>query len=208
MNARGFFTVSPKPSRSLSAIALGGLVALAGCLTTPPSPMLELSRLSPLKADPGAIRLAARLPDPLQVRDGDIRLRISFDGGTDATRLVEEYAAIIVDAPAGTPGIAPGSAGERTYVAALSGEDAESLRAVQRRIRDWRAGGMEGEGQLAVSATACAAGPLPDGPIRLTTWMRTEPDAPFFVLTRGVDLRRQIERRGAPADAIERCASG
>jgi len=128
----------------------------------------------PERHGPWRARRACRLPDDAAL----------FDGGTDATRLVEEYAAIIVDAPPGTLGIAPGSAGERTYVAALSGEDAASLRAVQRRIRDRRAGGVEGEGQL------------------------TDPDAPFFVLTRGVDLRRQIERRGAPADAIERCASG
>lgn len=193
------------PSFFRAALALFPLVALAGCLTTPPSSMLQLSRISPLEADPAAIRLAARLPEPLIVRDGDIRLRISFDGGTDATRLVEEYAAVVIDAPAGTPGIVSGSETERTYVAALSESDAASLRAVQRRIVEWRATGVEGQGRLAVTATACAAGTVPDGPILLTTWMRTAQDEPFFVLTRNVDLRRQIERGGATVNAIETC---
>jgi len=176
----------------LPFIAIAALLT-AGCLTTPPSTLFKLSRLSPLEADPATIRLAARLPEPLRIRDGDIRLRISFDGGTGATRLVEEYGAMIVRAPAGTRGIGEGAPGERTYVAALTEDDAASLADVQRRILAWRAAGIEGQGQLSVTATACADGPVPGGPIPLTTWMRTEPDEPFFVLARNVDLRRQID---------------
>lgn len=199
--------ISVRLSRSLSiAIALMFSLALTACLTTPPSTMLKLSRLSPLDADPAAIRLAARLPEPLRIRDGDIHLRISFDGGTPATRLVEEYGAVIVEAPAGTPGIGAGTASDRTYVAALTPDDAVSLAAVQRRIRAWRASGIEGQGQLAVSATACAEAPVPDGPILLTTWMRTAPDEAFFILTRNADLRRQID--SGTIKQIERCAVG
>lgn len=178
----------------------------AGCLTTPPSTLFKLSRLSPLEADPAAIRLAARLPEPLRIRDGDIRLRISFDGGTGATRLVEEYGAVIVEAPAGTPGIGEGAAADRTYVAALTDDDAASLTDVQRRIRAWRAAGVEGQGQLSVMATACADGPVPSGPIPLTTWMRTGPDEPFFVLARNVDLRRQVD--SGSIGQIGSCATG
>ncbi|MBO6638927.1 MAG: hypothetical protein JJ920_11855 [Roseitalea sp.] len=197
---------APFQRTAKTTLAIAALLALAGCLTTPPSTMLRLSRMSPLEADPAAIRLAARLPGPLRVRDGDIRLRISFDGGTAATRLVEEYGAVVVEAPAGTPGIGDDAEGSRTYVAALTPDDAASLADVQRRIRSWRAAGIEGEGQLSVMATACAEGPVPDGPIRLTTWMRTAPDDSFFVLTRNADLRRQIGD-GTLAQ-IGRCGAG
>ncbi|MCR9122892.1 MAG: hypothetical protein NXH91_11520 [Phyllobacteriaceae bacterium] len=199
--------ISVRLSRSLSiAIALMFLLTLTACLTTPPSTMLKLSLMSPLDADPAAIRLAARLPEPLRIRDGDIHLRISFDGGTPDTRLVEDYGAVIVEAPAGTRGIGAGSASDRTYVAALTPNDAASLAAVQRRIRAWRASGIKGQGELSVMATACAEAPLPDGPILLTTWMRTAPDEAFFVLTRNADLRRQIGD-GSIAE-IGRCATG
>ena len=179
---------------------------LAACLTTPPSTVAKLARLSPLEADPSAIRLAVRLPGSLVVRDGDVRLRVSFDGGSEATRLVEEYAAVIADGAEDLTGIAtkPGD-GSRVFVAALTEDDAASLADTQRRIRAWRAAGIEGKGQLAVMATACANGPFPDGPIPLTTWMRTSPDEPFFVLARTVDLRRQFDSANLPYDAIERC---
>lgn len=190
------------------AAALAMLVALAGCLTTPPSSVVKLARLSPLDADPSAVRLAVRLPEALVVRDGDIRLRIGFDGGSETTRLVEEYAAVITDGSGGMPGIAiDESDGTHVFVAALTEEDAAALAETQKRIRAWRTAGIEGEGQLAVMATACADGPVPEGPIPLTTWMRTSPDEPFFIVARNIDLRQQIDRGSRPDDLIGRCSA-
>lgn len=195
---------SIRPLVQIAALAV--CVVLAGCMTTPPSSMAKLSRLSPLEADPAAIRLAVQLPEPLIVRGGDVRLRISFDGGTDASRLVEEYAAILSADPPAMPGLLnQPDDGARIFVAALSEEDAQSLARVQRRIGDWRAAGIEGKGQLSISASACADGPPPDGPLHVTSWMQTAPDVPFFVLVRRADLRKMVARAGAPAGGVPRC---
>lgn len=191
---------------SIQAVMIAALVGLAGCMTVPPSSMLKLSRLSPLEADPSAIQFAVRLSDQLLVRDGDVRLRIRFDGDAPGMRLVEEYAALVTDAPHATPGIAAAAQdGMHVIVAALAEEDARSFAQVQRRIRDWRAAGVEGKGQLSVSATACADGVVPDGPLYVTTYIQTVPGEPFFILSRRADLRALMAGAGAPSNTVPSC---
>ena len=196
-----------RPKRPpIQMVVLAACFMLAACMTTPPSSLVKLSRLSPLEADPAAIRLAVQLPDTLIVRDGDVRLRISFDGSTDTARIVEEYAAIVATDPQATPGITRRQGdGMQVVVAALSDDDAQSLAQVQQRIRLWRAAGIDGKGQLSISASACADGAQPEGPLYLTSWMQTDPGEPFFMLSRRVDLRELTARVDAPLDGVPLC---
>lgn len=192
----------------IQALALAATMALTGCLATPPSAVPKLARLNPMEADPADLRIAVRAPDTLALRTGDIKLRIAFDGGSDATRLIEEYGAVIVSGADGAPGV-PVQAGDgtRVFTAALSPEDAAGLAETQRRIRTWRANGIEGKGSLSVSATGCAVRPFPPGPIYIATYLQTSPADDFFAVTRRIDLRRVLARSDVDADAIPACAA-
>lgn len=189
---------------SRQCLALVAALTVSACLSTPPTSVAKLARIDPMRADPADFRLAVRAPDALLVRDGDIKLRLSFDGGTADTRLIEEYAAVIDDASAATPGL-PGTPGDgtRRYVAALTPEDAASFTRAQSRILDWRERGFQGKGSLAVSATGCAAAPFPPGPVYISTFMQTAPGDDFFALTRRVDLGKVLARAGV--DGVPPC---
>ena len=192
----------------IQALALAAALALTGCLSTPPSAVPKLARLNPMEADPADLRIAVRAPETLALRTGDIKLRVAFDGGSEATRLIEEYGAVIVNDAAAAPGV-PVQAGDGTqvFIAALSPEDAADLSETQRRIRTWRADGIEGRGSLSVNATGCAVRPFPPGPIYIATYLQTAPAEAFFAVTRRVDLRRVLARSGVNADTVPTCAA-
>lgn len=183
--------------RGLSAtshiVSLAALAALAGCLSTPPSTLVKLARLSPLESDPAQMRIAVHAPPSIQVRTGDIKLAMRFDGPSPETSLIAETQPIIEEQTGAVPGIDDGTADDRRlYLAALSREDAQRIAAVQRRIKQLRADGVKGTGSLSVTATGCAQGPVPDGPVLITTYLQTAVQEDFFILNRGVDLRTTL----------------
>ncbi|MEL6922097.1 MAG: hypothetical protein AAFO77_13990, partial [Pseudomonadota bacterium] len=194
-------------SRTFKAVlAVTSPLFLAACLSTPPSSLMKLSRLSPLEANPANIRLAVETPSALLVRDGDVRLRITYEASDARRSFVEEYAAMIaaVDRPA--RGIRPSAGGEtRTFIAALTPEDARSMAAAQARVRALRANGDTGKGSITVNALGCALQPFAAGPVRVSTWMQTAPDDDFFVVSRNVDLRKAARQAGRDADLFAPC---
>lgn len=187
------------------ALAVLALLPLAACLSVPASSVGKLSRLSPLEADPAALRFAVVTPQSIRVRTGDIRLAIRFDGPDAARSLIEESAPVIIEEPPATPGIRRGPDGARIQVAYLAPEDAARFATIQRRIKAWRADGVKGQGQLSLSATGCAAGPVGNGPLPVTTWIRTSPADDFFQLNRPVDMRTVLKAQGLEAGAIPAC---
>ncbi|MEM1378499.1 MAG: hypothetical protein AAGG69_14035 [Pseudomonadota bacterium] len=181
-------------------------LALAGCLSTPPSSLIKLSRLSPLEANPADIRLAVRAPDQLLLRDGDVLLRIRYDASSAENSFIEEYAAMIaaVDRPAPGIQVSPGD-GTRTFIAALTPEDARSMAAAQSRIRALRANSDKGKGSISIQAGGCALRPFPSGPIFIATWLQTAPADEFFVINRRLDLRKAAREAGATDSLFAPC---
>ncbi|MEL6435749.1 MAG: hypothetical protein AAFP99_03030 [Pseudomonadota bacterium] len=187
-------------------ILIASLLSLTACLSTPPSSLVKLARLSPLEANPAEIRFAVRAPDAIRVRDGDITMRITFEALNPANSFIEEYHAIIEEIDRPAPGLPIAREdGTRTFIAALTPEDAASLAATQKRVRDLRAAGGKGKGSLAINATGCALTPLPSGAVRLSTWLQTAPADDFFIVSRNTDLRKAAERVGRDLDLIPPC---
>lgn len=198
-----------KPRRILSTLALIAVASvLGGCtsLGTPPASALKLARMSPLEADPGAMRFALATPDFLRLADGDITVTVTYLTGDPATGFVEQYAPVVEAGAPAAPGIDRSRLGDaRIVVARFSEEDSQAFRAMQARVKADKANGGEGKGSITVGATGCRVGPVPDGPIPISSWMQTGPDEPFFALMRGVDLRRQLRKAGVDAAAMPAC---
>ena len=191
-------------------LILGAMVLLApltGCLTTPVSSMIKLSRITPLDANPAEMRFAVRSPNFLRVRSGDINVTISFDTGDAATSILETYLPVVDENALPGQGISIAAQdGSRLAIAQFSVDDAASMASVQKRVKELRAKGVEGQGSFSVGATGCSQGPVPGGPVLLTTWLRTEPTQDYFILTRNTDLRKVLQQSGQKMSNLPSCS--
>lgn len=188
------------------AAALG--LALTGCLSTPPSSLARLSRLSPLEADPAAIRFAVTHPQAFAVRTGDVSVTLAYKGDGAGPDITRTFKAEVLPAGPLPPELAPeaGSAATVTIVR-LSDADAETMRGAQRRIAAHKAAGGDGKGNISVGATGCRKAPVPSGPLLMTTWISTVPAEPYFVLARDIDLRAAMTKAGADVSAMPPCGA-
>lgn len=201
----------PNPSfrRLALAVALSWPVALAGCtsLGMSPSSVVKLSRLSPLEANPADIVLALRAPDYLHVRDGDIKLTITFDGGRDDTKFVEQYAAILIRDPGRVNGIDQSGFGtDHLTVARLATEDVAAMRKIQSRILKLRATGLKGKGSISIGAGGCYTRDPGDEKLLISAWIQTQPTDAFFPLMKNFDIGKLLAKAHVPEADIQYCS--
>lgn len=200
------FNIARMQKRALLVGAMVVLAPLAGCLTTPVSSMVKLSRLTPLEANPAEMRFAVRSPNFLRVRNGDISVVISYDTGDPSTSFVETYLPIVDENALPGQGISIARQdGSRLAIARFSPDDAASMSSAQSRVKALQASGIKGQGSFSVGATGCAHSDVPSGPVLLTTWLRTEPTQDYFVLTRNIDLRNVLKKSGQQLSNIPPC---
>ncbi|MEO1748195.1 MAG: hypothetical protein AAFR27_06150 [Pseudomonadota bacterium] len=161
---------------------------------------------SPMEANPADLRFAVQTPEYIRVREGDVRMRLTYEASDIANSLVEEYSVVVQEVGQPTQGL-PATAGDdsRLLAGQLTPEDAASLFEAQQRIRDLRAAGDGGKGSLAITATGCATRAVPAEPVSVTVWLQTNPEEEFFVVTRNRDLRKTVARANQNLDDIERC---
>ena len=196
----------PRRTPALLPVLLASL-ALSGCagLGTPPASALKLARMNPMEADPGAIRFAVATPSFLRLREGDVTVTVRYDTGDPKTSFLEQYKPVITDETASAPGLPAQAVGSRLVVARFDQADSEAFRAVQARVKAYKAAGGKGKGSLTVGATGCRTAPVPAGPIPMSAWLRAEAGEPYFALMRDVDMRRTLEKAGADAGLIPPC---
>jgi hypothetical protein len=179
---------------------------LSGCMSTPVSSMAKLYSLSPLDAAPHDIRFAVRTPHYLRVRDGDIAVTLAFDTGDTSSSFVEVYKPLIDENARAGQGITIGTHdGTRLTIARFSNKDAVSMRKAQNRIKALRASGVKGKGSLSVVAAGCYISELPQGPVFVSTWLRTSPTEDYTMLTRNTDLRAVFSKAGKKIEQLPSC---
>lgn len=198
-----------RPVRAMAILSCLVLpTTLAGCMSfgTPAASVARLASVKPLEADPGAVRFALATPEYLRLRDGDVTVTVAYDTGDPATSFVEQYKPVIVEQPADTPGIdRQALSGSRLAVAQFHESDRDAFRAMQARVKALKRGGKKGRGSLSVGATGCRTAPVPDGPLRLSAWLRIDPEEPYLLLMRDFDLRKTLRKTGADPVMIPSC---
>ena len=181
----------------------------AGCMSfsTPPSSILKLARMQPMESDPAALRFAVATPGFLRVRDGDITVTVTFNTGDRMTSFIEQYKPVVDNDAAVTPGINRQRLEDNgnLVVARFHEDDQDGFRAMQARIKAFRAAGGKGEGSLSIAATGCRTAPLADGPARISVWLQADPGSDYFALFRGLDLRAQLKAEGADLSELPSC---
>lgn len=156
---------------------------LLGCGSLNPLTLLELSRFSPLEADPADIAIRADLPPGLGVVPDSGRLVMEAANPARGW-LAQESTPITMS-------------GEDSLVFEIAPQHQDGFRTVQARIREWEAADSAGtEGSLSATFTFCRenAGPAADS--TLSVEIRTRAGGAFLPLMSNVPLSALPEPMG------------
>jgi hypothetical protein len=168
----------------IALIALAFLT-LGGCGHMPVTSMVRLAQVDFQTTDPDKLRVAVQLPRILKPRaEGTVlRITVGLADGSSEARNFALRAAQESDAPA-----ADRDAEVSTF--ALMTRDAAELRVFRAALVRQQKGRSGGSLSIAVQPDVCRTAPLPDGPVRFATYLKTAETGGYVVLARDVDLRR------------------
>ena len=87
----------------------------------------------------------------------------------------------------------------------LKRADIDRLSHFRTRIKDLKQRHGNGvKGSISVAVDGCATALIADGPVLITTWIKSEETVDYVVLSRNLDLRRATEDAGGDL-GIEPC---
>jgi len=177
-------------------------LALAGCGHMPVTSMVKLARVDFETSDPAQLRAAIKLPQSLRPRPNGMSLRIAVRVGGAPE---EARGFLLRELP--TPPELAREAGGDSHVFAYRIDDADLPRLVAFRTEliAKKSSGQGGSISISVQPLACKTAELPEGPVYLTSYLRTAETGSYVTLARDVDLRT-IAPEHAFVDKIPRCA--
>jgi hypothetical protein len=177
-------------SRCPRPLAFALLLALAGCVGMPVSTMLKLRGVDFGTTDLAELAAGLQLPAVLRPQPDSVRLSLTVRPG-DGSRIERRFA--LLPSPVASDRAelerfaAPGMA---LHAYRLAPDALASLDAFRKEVLTRKAGAASRpQVTLAVAAEACRDGPLADGPVPLTSYLRTGETDGFVVLLGGLDLR-------------------
>lgn len=175
-------------------IAMAGLVLLLpACASVPLGTIVQLASWNPAEADPSEIRAAVRAPNGLGMQPGSPRLAQSA-WRDDDDRIEDSIVLVAVTDPGETaqlePWQKPGFA-----VRAFRIPEADVGRVAT--FRDRAKGKKLNHFSLQIEAKGCRKDAF-DGPILLTTFLKTGADADYVMLTKETDLSTLPQAKDAP----------
>jgi hypothetical protein len=176
--------------------------ALSGCGHMPVTSMVKLARVDFETSDPAQLRAAIKLPRELRTRPNGVSLRIAVRVGR-APEEAREF--LLRELP--PPTELAREAGADTHIFAYRIDDADlpRLAAFRTELIAKKSSGQRGSITISVQPQACKAAELPDGPVYLTTYLRTAETGSYVTLARDVDLRT-LPAADAIVEKIPRCA--
>lgn len=170
--------------------------ALAACSHMPVSTMWALRNLDAQSLEPALLRAAIRIPDRLQLQPGGVKLEVGWrrEGREGENKL--SFVLRETTAPADTASLAPErKPGARIYAYRVDPADIPRIRTLQAEAREEKQKNPgRTHGTLGISADACRTGDLPDGPLLMTTFLRTDAERGYLVLLKDIDLRSAVTR--------------
>lgn len=198
--------MSPSSSaRRLLALAAAGL--LAGCAYMPLATIYRLKSFDLGGFDPAALRVAIRISDAVERRPGTVVKIETVFNGDEASRRVQEIALDAVNDPGELHALASfAQAGERLYLYRIAPKDVARVRALQDEGKAHAKSGVKTNVEIKPEPKACLSRPLPPGALPADLIARIEPQEPYFVVLKRVELRSELANRGVDlADHLPPC---
>jgi hypothetical protein len=178
--------------RKLTGTCLGGAAALAllaGCSHVPVMSIPALASIDFQTTQFSALRAAIEMPAALVPNLDGVRLNVtlSIEGAVAEER---SYALVGQDLASLQTDLPEASSDRHTFVYALSPEDQLGMDAIRRAVEVAKANDQSGSLAISVSVDEmCAAGSLPDGPLRVDVFLKTSETNRFVRTLDGFDLR-------------------
>jgi hypothetical protein len=184
----------PMFPRARQFAGLGLVASLCACASVNPMAMAKLAALDPLSADAAQISAAARLPDSLKLRNGDLVLRIKIDSKDSGMRLDERFLLDVRDGKPGDAGTISTLPGERLQLAKVAEADLPRLSAVQAKAKAHKAKAQhKGEGSLSISIEGgCKTAEPSTGALPISIYLSTEVESGYYPVISNMDLRKQF----------------
>jgi len=188
------------PRRVLPPVCVA--LALAGCGHMPVTSMVKLARVNFETSDPAQLRAAIKLPRALRARPNSVSLRIAVRVG----RAPEEARDFLLrELPAPAELAREAGADGHVFAYRIDEADLPRLVAFRAELIARKSSGQGGSISISVQPQACKTAELPEGPVYLTTYLRTAETGSYVVLARDVDLR-SVAPEHAIVDRIPSCA--
>jgi hypothetical protein len=182
----------------LACIAL----ALAGCGHMPVTSMVKLARVDFETSDPAQLRAAIKLPRSLRTRPNGVSLRIAVRVG----RTPEDARDFLLHEVPAPPELArDADADSHVFAYRIDEADLPRLAVFRAELIAKKSSGQRGSSSISVQPQACKTTELAEGPVHLTTYLRTAETGSYVTLARDVDLRT-VAPEHAIVDRIPGCA--
>ena len=168
------------------------LCSVFGCSRIPLASMIRLSQLDPMTVEARDIRAAVRMPHAIRVKPGGARLtwrakRQEPPGAIQETFVLERDFDVVAQRALRTH-VRPEFHFE---IFRIAEQDLERLAALRQRLAGWKQPAAdEPESSLTIDVTGCRLGSLPNGPLMISTYLRTALNGRFLTVTRDADLRQ------------------
>ena len=185
----------------LLSLALAFVVT--ACSHMPVTSLVKLARIDFETTDPAQLRAAVKLPRTVKPQPRRVVLRVAVRIDQSAEDVREFTLREIAEPPELA---AEADADSRVFAYRLEDADIARLLAFRSELLAKKNSGQRGSISISIGARACTNNDLPEGPVYLTTYLRTAETAAYVALTRDVDLRSLASGR-AVVDEIPRCTA-
>lgn len=165
---------------------------LGACGSVNLSTLVQLSRLSPLTANPDGFVAAIVLPSEMDIPASGATLGFTWISDTETLGgefSLQRHAAFEGHSIATRPE-------QQVLFFDLSPQDAAAIRQAQQDIVARKGMGIDGKGTFSVFAMPCANG-SPEAPL-ISTYLRIEEGGPFLPLIQDYDIRQENQLSDVP----------
>ncbi len=174
----------------------GLLLFISGCTQVPLSSLWKLYNLDMMSVDPSQIRVGIRMPQTLRVRRDGAVITMGVAKSKSGAEITERF---ILEATTKAERAEEFQLSNRSgfdyEVFKIADQDVPRLLAMREKVKIRKAKfPKDTSGFLTVTATGCRLGIVPEGPLPVTTLLKTRNDQEFFILTKDVDLRSIIAK--------------
>jgi hypothetical protein len=180
---------------------------LAACTTLSPSALMKFSRFNPLEFDPGAMRVALILPEPLVLKRGDVSLAMGWQATETPQHYLGSFHLDLLSGNAAAIALnGEVKAGQKIVLLTMSVSDAQRMRELQGQIGNAKRAGLKGKGYISMSFDGgCwngAVSPSEQGQ-SVAAWLQASPVDTYFPVLGAVDLKDILKEQGI--DTLPTC---
>ena len=175
-------------SAKLAAVLV--ILFLAGCGTMPVSSIYKLRNFDIKTTNLAKFYAAVRIPESLAIREKGVKIDLGFKSEKAEIQFTEHIIMQQIDSLPSPALKGAQKSGYKIYIFKLSDRDAPKMRVVRSRITRLRKEHDDGVGSLAIGVKTCKRGALPEGPLFLSTYLKSAELDDFVVLVDNADIKK------------------